>query len=332
MNKKISEISTQAPALADLVTGLQSGDNANFTLQGISDLFQDQIDTATPLPDGTYAKVMYYTLANGWGASQEVSTNGYILGIGVPTPNGGIQLEVENQDGNYDFLTAMNIRDNTDAVVKTLAYSKNGIFFVTDGGVPANIDIETNANNYGMFLEKGLVLGDKAYLTKDKALSFGSIDGTTGVFSESANIVYKNSGDYLSYGIGGHDFMRVKTNVDSDIFTLGSTSPIFLMAHNIASADSLTKTTQTLFNVSKPYQQDNLNLCVVGNCGSEILDRSIFRIQNGDYPKQEDVDPTKIIMDFRNNGQVRMRNLPTSSSGLPTGTLWNNSGVLNIVP
>lgn len=32
------------------------------------------------------------------------------------------------------------------------------------------------------------------------------------------------------------------------------------------------------------------------------------------------------------NGNILMKNLPTSAAGLPSGALWNNSGVLNIVP
>jgi hypothetical protein len=33
----------------------------------------------------------------------------------------------------------------------------------------------------------------------------------------------------------------------------------------------------------------------------------------------------------RDDGVIIMANLPTSSAGLPTGALWNNSGVINIV-
>jgi hypothetical protein len=34
---------------------------------------------------------------------------------------------------------------------------------------------------------------------------------------------------------------------------------------------------------------------------------------------------------FIDNGQIRFLRLPTSSAGLPTGSLWNNGGVINIV-
>jgi len=48
------------------------------------------------------------------------------------------------------------------------------------------------------------------------------------------------------------------------------------------------------------------------------------------------VNPTlTAAADFRaietTNGKIVFGNLPTSSAGLPTGALWNNSGVINIV-
>lgn len=36
-------------------------------------------------------------------------------------------------------------------------------------------------------------------------------------------------------------------------------------------------------------------------------------------------------LEIRNDSVIIMANLPTSSAGLPTGAIWNNSGVLNIV-
>jgi hypothetical protein len=36
---------------------------------------------------------------------------------------------------------------------------------------------------------------------------------------------------------------------------------------------------------------------------------------------------TPIVVD-----SIQLTNLPTSSTGLPSGSVWNNSGVLNIVP
>ncbi len=40
---------------------------------------------------------------------------------------------------------------------------------------------------------------------------------------------------------------------------------------------------------------------------------------------------TQHNLSVRNDGRVRMQNLPTSAAGLSSGDLWNNSGVVNIV-
>ena len=37
------------------------------------------------------------------------------------------------------------------------------------------------------------------------------------------------------------------------------------------------------------------------------------------------------LFDVKNNGKINMGSLPTSSAGLSSGDIWNNSGVLNIV-
>jgi hypothetical protein len=44
-----------------------------------------------------------------------------------------------------------------------------------------------------------------------------------------------------------------------------------------------------------------------------------------------------IIQQQANPGQMRgatltLTNLPTSAAGLPSGSIWNNAGILNIVP
>jgi hypothetical protein len=40
---------------------------------------------------------------------------------------------------------------------------------------------------------------------------------------------------------------------------------------------------------------------------------------------------TNTPLEIDSSDNIIMANLPTSSAGLPTGALWNNSGVINIV-
>ena len=49
------------------------------------------------------------------------------------------------------------------------------------------------------------------------------------------------------------------------------------------------------------------------------------------YALMVDNSSGSAVIHSRNDGVVLMPNLPTSSAGLPSGALWNNSGVINIV-
>ena len=52
---------------------------------------------------------------------------------------------------------------------------------------------------------------------------------------------------------------------------------------------------------------------------------------SSNYALKVDNSGGTALMYVRNDGVVLMNNLPTSSAGLPSGALWNNSGVINIV-
>ena len=52
---------------------------------------------------------------------------------------------------------------------------------------------------------------------------------------------------------------------------------------------------------------------------------------NSGYALKVQNSSSSALLYVRNDGVVLMNNLPTSSAGLPSGALWNNSGVINIV-
>ena len=59
--------------------------------------------------------------------------------------------------------------------------------------------------------------------------------------------------------------------------------------------------------------------------------RDIFVKANGDLDFN-DIESSITPFKIKNNGGLNFGNIPTSSSGLSSGDVWNNSGVLNIVP
>jgi len=52
---------------------------------------------------------------------------------------------------------------------------------------------------------------------------------------------------------------------------------------------------------------------------------------SSNYALKIDNSTTNPLFYVRNDGVILANNLPTSSAGLPSGAIWNNSGVLNIV-
>ena len=58
--------------------------------------------------------------------------------------------------------------------------------------------------------------------------------------------------------------------------------------------------------------------------------RDIFVKADGDWVFS-DIESSSTPFKIKNNGGLNFGNIPTSSSGLSSGDVWNNSGVLNIV-
>jgi hypothetical protein len=76
-------------------------------------------------------------------------------------------------------------------------------------------------------------------------------------------------------------------------------------------------------NTSFMFATNNLERMRLWNTGNLLIQASGTFTDNG---YRLDVQGT-----FRATGQVRLSGLPTSATGLSTGDLWNNSGVINIV-
>lgn len=122
--QKFSDFTLETPNLTDsYLAGLHEGDNARFSLAAINSLIQGDIDTVAPLPDGTYAKVMYYTSGAGWGASANFVTDGTNVAIGLNNTSAfSSRLTVVDFDGEKEYLLGL-IGDTN----RSFTYSKYGI-------------------------------------------------------------------------------------------------------------------------------------------------------------------------------------------------------------
>jgi hypothetical protein len=68
---------------------------------------------------------------------------------------------------------------------------------------------------------------------------------------------------------------------------------------------------------------------VVGNQNVEITNTGAFVVGTGDAGVRQ--NGLEVYRSGTGGNIVRLPNLPTSATGLPTGALWNNSGSVNIV-
>lgn len=331
---KISEISTETPAFVDIVTGLQSGDNANFTLQSIYDLFQSVIADVDPLPSGTYAKVMYYDGTN-WGASNEFVTDGTAVTIGQSTPDATAQLAVRDTGGTPKNYTTASVNSNGSNL-----HTKHGMSFFTQNGAADNINQASNEGIYravfgdGATIFKGDVLLDTS---TSSDIRFGTFDVTTGNFSEGAKITSNGANNTKIETLGSFDIYSnssiIATFLDisnKKYIRFGGSSNGHYFTFDDVQADHVDK---AVFNCTDVYTGTDYRGAgyntgfIIGNGGFSDTDMCLLRVQKESTTVGSS---STAILEILNNGNIITRNLPTSSAGLPTGALWNNSGVLNI--
>ena len=69
------------------------------------------------------------------------------------------------------------------------------------------------------------------------------------------------------------------------------------------------------------------------NSNSAIITAAIDNTlsRDGTSPNQMGANLDMNSFQILNIANLTLQNVPTSSAGLPTGTVWNNNGVLNIV-
>lgn len=183
---KYSEHSPVTPSLEMQLVGLKDGANSRATISAISTLIQAEIDAGDVLPPGEFGKVMYF--GTSWGASNNLVTDGSALTVGDLTLSTTRQLSIVNST-NKDTTIGADIKEAS-VVVKRMEYTKNGMLFVTDGTVPANINTLGNRTQYGLYSDKGIIAKTGILLDSetDVFVKYGTFHATTGAFTEKSKI------------------------------------------------------------------------------------------------------------------------------------------------
>lgn len=322
-----------SPTGVDELVGLSGGDNARFTLSVLSDFFQSQISTVDPLPAGTPAKVMYFNAdTNEWGASINFVTDGYVVGIGNQTPAEDTLLNIENYDDTYNSLLNVYNKNSSDVITKMVNYSKFGIFYISEGSVPANIDSADRANDYGLYVEKGIVAGNDIFMNNasDSQIRFADIDVTTGEATDrgvilqdtsqlsimAETVAIKNLANTATYALG---------------YTIGSGTTVLysgnMQCYTKGSQKGVVLGTEFVADVFSTEVKSALH---IGNADASDL-TNMFTIAL-DSNMDSGFSNANLILKIGMDGKIYMK-LPTSLGGSPTGSLlqlWNDSGTLKV--
>ena len=91
------------------------------------------------------------------------------------------------------------------------------------------------------------------------------------------------------------------------------------------------------FNIAHSLNNLNTEYIIAGGQGGDTYLNAHsslglnFRLSGVDKVKLLPSTGLNILTDLKTTANINASNLPTSSAGLSSGDVWNNSGVLNIV-
>lgn len=331
--KRLSELDTLTGwALSDTLTGLRSGDNANITLETLSDIIQGDIDDLSPLPDGTPAKVMYYG-SSAWGASQTFITDGNNVGIGVNTLSPVAQFQLKS-DPAKDIASLWYITDEMDSTTKLMAYSKYGIMHITDSGIYSNIDTEDNAISYGLFVEKGIVAKEHIFLDSLSRIRFGAINGTTGAFTDES-IIRSQSNTLRSISAGHYTYIGTETAANLTT-KIGTNVSVNMKKFDIGASNDIQN--WTLITSAPTAHGTAWGMSEVGGLTANLAKVSVGNRSGGSYVTVANtdnpglMDGTNIIFQIDGDGKIFMR-LPTTVGGALGASMlqvYNDGGTLKV--
>ena len=254
-------------------------------------------------------------------------------------------------------------RDDLVDMMLDLGYGLTGsASAVTTTGAPNKL-VKTNASG-GVALTDGLTAGDTITATKNNGFglflphsaplnSYSSIVfGTATAGGKGAEIRSRRHTDIYGGNEGDLGFFTNVGNADgttaaTEKMTLSATGNLTIAGGLLAAGASSIQTTSTeafkvgngttdVFKVDTVNKQIDLG-SFLANCKFEKVtnDRTLTFSNNssnstGGFVFFADTG-SKFLLRIKNSGVINMPNLPTSASGLASGDIWNNLGVLTIV-
>jgi hypothetical protein len=196
-------------------------------------------------------------------------------------------------------ILALNPSGNNVAIGRTNAFNK--------------LTIKTGTGNNLDFFDTGSAFG----------LGIQSVNDT--------NTGYKS----IDYYASKHSFLNgnflVGTSVDSGQKLQVQGNALF--AASSGTVATFQSTTQTQINLVATTSTSDIGLRIDANSQAWSVGMNFFAGAGGkDFNIFDGTAARTPFKIYAATGGVNMRNLPTSSAGLVSGDLWNNAGVVNIIP
>lgn len=228
----------------------------------------------------------------------------------------------------------------------------SGSDFRLGGSLTQTTDINTNTREWNIGQGDGLAVSRKGgaiWSLGDETINIGYYDPAGGgaevTQSISSTGVYYNffpSGDFTISSLSGAGTQMVVADINGTLATqaipslspAGSNTQIQYNNSGSFGAESdftYNQSTNTMTNATISYSQQGIStpsgmdFDALSNGASEHVRIGLnTNASPGAYLEFERVDAGTLI--------YIIRDLPTSSAGLPSGAIWNNGNVINIVP
>ena len=283
--------------------------------------------TITETNDGGVEQINLQSSGGGGGGNTIYNADDSLTGNRIVNLSGNTLTFKGTYTSNYGLLAV----ESTDQLLSGIAYrdTTNGFYgftgyrnisdYVTIGcetGI-TGVAIEPSPNNQaykftttGFTSEKDVTINGNTGVNANWVANFGTLN----LKSSNQSFVGVGISDTVN-GYYGGSFYRPTTQY----LTLGGTSNVNGVAIE-TSGNNQRLIINNSGNVVIGNSSASARLHVKGSGSTSAT--TAFLVENSSGTDS---------LEVRDDNVIIMANIPTSSAGLPTGALWNNSGVINIV-